>query len=97
MLDNMCISLNYVCDGIQHCLDGTDEFVGCLSIEKNCKGFLCNNRHCLTDKSWVCDGTNDCGDGSDEKNCGKKTFNITSNRFCITNSHSFSVRLYNRQ
>lgn len=71
LLDNMCISMEYVCDGIRQCIDGSDEDMGCLNMDKKCKGFLCKNKHCLTDKSWVCDGTNDCGDGSDEKDCSK--------------------------
>lgn len=74
MMDNMCIAMEYVCDGVRHCIDNSDEVIGCLNIKQNCRGFLCKNSHCLTDKSWVCDGTNDCGDWSDEKNCSEKIF-----------------------
>lgn len=78
LLDNMCIPMELVCDGVKQCMDGSDEELGCLDIKKKCKGFLCNNSHCLTDKSWLCDGRNDCGDWSDEKNCCKNFFNLTS-------------------
>ncbi|XP_053677992.1 putative vitellogenin receptor [Anopheles nili] len=67
--DKACIPADFVCDGIEHCLDGSDETIGCLDIESKCKGFLCRNKHCLTTSSWVCDGTDDCGDKSDEEHC----------------------------
>lgn len=71
--DHMCLPLEMVCDGVPQCLDGTDESMGCLDIEKSCTGgFLCKNRHCLTNPEWVCDGVDDCGDNSDEEaNCSK--------------------------
>lgn len=73
LTDNMCLQMDLVCDGIQQCMDGSDETIGCLDIDKSCKGFLCKNKHCLTDTNWVCDGHNDCGDNSDEEqNCGKQ-------------------------
>lgn len=71
LLDNMCMPMEFVCDGIRQCMDGSDEDMGCLNVDNKCKGFVCQNKHCLTDKTWVCDGINDCGDWSDEKNCGK--------------------------
>lgn len=67
--DKMCIPVDLVCDGIVHCLDGSDETIGCLDVEKKCKGFLCHNKHCIKSHDWVCDGIDDCGDGSDEENC----------------------------
>lgn len=76
IIDNMCIPMEFVCDGVKQCVDGSDEAMGCMDIEKKCKGFLCKNHHCLTDKSWVCDGSNDCGDWSDEKHCCKNALNI---------------------
>lgn len=67
--DKMCIPVDLVCDGTAHCLDGSDETIGCMDIESKCKGFLCKNKHCLKNHDWVCDGIDDCGDGSDEENC----------------------------
>ncbi|XP_058833959.1 putative vitellogenin receptor [Topomyia yanbarensis] len=87
--DKMCIPVDLVCDGTEHCLDGSDETIGCMDIESKCKGFLCKNKHCLKSHDWVCDGIDDCGDGSDEENClaacdlehGK--FECADNRTCI--------------
>lgn len=67
--DRLCIPLEYVCDGIPHCIDESDEKIGCADIEQTCKGFLCKNKRCLSNKDWVCDGNDDCGDNSDEDNC----------------------------
>lgn len=72
--DNACIPYEMVCDGIKQCMDGSDEIFGCKEVEKNCPvtGFLCKNKHCLTNRNWVCDGVDDCGDNSDEEqNCCK--------------------------
>lgn len=67
--DKMCIPKDLVCDGTRHCLDGSDETIGCMDVENKCKGFLCKNKHCVQSHDWVCDGVDDCGDGSDEENC----------------------------
>lgn len=63
--------MEYVCDGKAQCMDNSDESLGCMDVEKRCKGFLCKNKQCLTDKNWLCDGADDCGDNSDEEGCRK--------------------------
>lgn len=72
MSDKSCLPFEHVCDGKKQCLDGSDETMGCLEIEKRCgKGFLCGTKkHCIS-ALWVCDGHDDCGDNSDEKFCRK--------------------------
>lgn len=77
VIDKICIPLEYVCDGKAQCMDNSDESLGCLDVVKRCKGFLCKNKHCLTDKKWLCDGADDCGDNSDEMGCRTlKTFTM---------------------
>ncbi|CAG2254161.1 LRP2 [Mytilus edulis] len=63
----VCINNNDVCDGIRHCLDGSDE------EGESCKAYACpeskrkctDNQQCL-DKQSLCDGYEDCNDKSDE-------------------------------
>ena len=50
------------CDGIQHCLDGSDE----QCLPKGCPGFLCNNAATCIPNSWLNDGVSDCDDNEDE-------------------------------
>lgn len=54
--DGVCLPLELVCDGTKQCFDGSDETIGCETLKKKCKGFICKNGHCLTDTAWVCDG-----------------------------------------
>ena len=64
-----CIPLELSCDGIKHCLDGSDESEKYCSIRK-CPSdyFKCANNRCVQQASH-CDGINDCGDFSDEFHC----------------------------
>ncbi|XP_037775106.1 serine protease nudel-like [Penaeus monodon] len=57
--DKVCVPFDKVCDGISHCLDGSDE-VNCTCIEHLRR----------VDLRKVCDGIIDCNDQEDEKYCG---------------------------
>nr|CAB3263489.1 prolow-density lipoprotein receptor-related protein 1-like [Phallusia mammillata] len=76
---------NYVCDGINHCGDHSDECNDMCGPEKK---FLCDNGRCISQAN-VCDWRDDCGDGSDERAPGcNKSFpcddgtHIPFNKFC---------------
>ncbi|XP_068239309.1 uro-adherence factor A-like [Palaemon carinicauda] len=59
-----CVARSAVCDGLQHCTDGSDE--------SNCTDtgcFSCATTTLCIPNSWLCDGTDDCLDNSDEVNC----------------------------
>ncbi len=70
--DGQCIPLNWKCDGIEDCLDGSDELS--IHCQNQClnqtKTFQCSNGQCI-DVLHRCDGISDCRDGSDEVNCCK--------------------------
>ena len=79
-----CVPYNLTCDGIEHCLDGSDEnerycaFRTCKSGYTKCLG----NRCIETEKK--CDGVDDCGD--DEVGCGCRNggmFKCKSGQKCV--------------
>lgn len=69
-----CVPKSFVCDGIPHCHDSSDE-VDCPNApQRNMKcqfgSRLCRDGTACVQLSHVCDGEKDCQDGSDEKGCG---------------------------
>ena len=64
-----CIPLELSCDGVSHCLDGSDESEEYCSVRKCPEQFFnCANNRCVK-QSARCDSYNDCGDFSDESQC----------------------------
>lgn len=70
--NDQCIPLNWKCDKIKDCEDGSDELkVDCKNQCSNkTKTFKCSTGQCI-DIIHRCDGLPDCRDGSDEVNCCK--------------------------
>ena len=63
----MCLPIEYKCNGIKDCDDGSDETTETCgtNCEKVDGRFACNSGQCV--EEWLkCDGSNDCDDGSDE-------------------------------
>jgi integrin beta 2 len=64
-----CIPFNLTCDGVQHCLDGSDEDNRYCALRQCKEGFFqCANNRCVLLGS-KCNNVNDCGDFSDEYMC----------------------------
>ena len=74
--DGECHPDNKICDGIQDCLDGTDELTCVLNSSLLCDldQFLCPSTAAMcTSLAKMCDGIDDCPDGFDESTCSKRT------------------------
>ncbi|MFH4979099.1 hypothetical protein AB6A40_005808 [Gnathostoma spinigerum] len=66
--DPRCISIRYLCDGIVHCADQSDE-TDCQRRVCMPGQFQCHSdKRCIPEKA-ICDGVAQCADGSDEKHC----------------------------
>lgn len=62
-----CIPRDWICDGIAHCHDASDETKAkCKNIQCPGYSFQCSYGACIASTA-VCDGTKDCVDGSDEE------------------------------
>ena len=64
-----CVPLELSCDGIPHCLDGSDESEKYCSVRKcPAEFYKCANNRCVK-LAVRCDNFNDCADFSDEAGC----------------------------
>lgn len=80
-----CIRSTQICDGLTHCLDGSDEAnctVECSDAHVQCGG----TAQCIL-KNSVCDGYSHCPDNSDEENCDpcpeSRPFKCNTSSKCI--------------
>ncbi|KAK0169793.1 hypothetical protein PV328_010434 [Microctonus aethiopoides] len=67
-LTGVCIPKNAICNGTEHCPDGSD-VSPTFCANKNCPvgTFKCSSNNICISEYRVCDGSNDCEDKSDEE------------------------------
>ncbi|CAL4063498.1 unnamed protein product, partial [Meganyctiphanes norvegica] len=74
--DGLCIQKEAVCDGVNHCIDGSDEPNKCS----------CAKRLELISPDSLCDGKLDCPDNSDEANCTTPVCDLSTQFKCYGSS-----------
>lgn len=67
--NGQCINKRFVCDGVAHCPDSSDEAANyCAYHQCQASEFRCRNGRCIPQPER-CDRVDQCGDNSDESGC----------------------------